>query len=351
MQQSVDGNSPVPPSTRYQGSKQKLAGWIGDCVADLEFETVLDAFGGTGSVSYRFKAQGKAVTYNDHLQFNHQIGTALIENSTVRLPSETVDDLLQRHTSIAYDDFIARTFHDIYFTDAENTWLDTVVQNIRTLEDRYERALAYYALFQSCIAKRPYNLFHRKNLYMRTSDVRRSFGNKATWDKPFDEHFRSFVAEANEAVFDSGAACRAICEDALQVSGTYDLVYIDTPYLNSRGVGVDYLDFYHFLEGIVDYPNWGARIDYGRKHRPLLRTPSPWTKPGQCVDAFEKLFNRFRDSILVVSYRSDGIPSQAELLKLLKAIKPTVKQFHFGQYQYALSTNGNSQELLFVAGN
>lgn len=351
MQKCLLGDSSVPPSTRYQGSKQKLAGWIWDCLADLEFDTVLDAFGGTGSVSYCFKTQGKVVTYNDYLRFNHQVGTALIENSTVRLSRETVDGLLQRQSVIAYDDFISRTFHDIYFTDAENIWLDTVVQNIRTLADRYERALAFYALFQSCIAKRPYNLFHRKNLYMRTSDVRRSFGNKATWDKPFDEHFRFFVAEANKAVFDSGAGCRAICHDALELPGKYDLVYIDTPYLNGRGVGVDYFDFYHFLEGIVDYPNWEARIDYQRKHRPLQRKPCPWTKPGQARDAFEKLFDRFRDSILAVSYRSDGIPSETELQELLAAIKPNVKRFDFGQYQYVLSTNSNSQEILLVASD
>ena len=87
---------------------------------------------------------------------------------------------------------------------------------------------------------------------MRTADVNRSFGNKATWDTPFEAHFRKFAAEANHAVFDSGLPCRALCLDALEVPGRYDLVYIDTPYVNRAGTGVDYLDFYHFLEGIVD---------------------------------------------------------------------------------------------------
>lgn len=59
----------------------------------------------------------------------------------------------------------------------------------------YKKAIAYNALFQSCLAKRPYNLFHRKNLEMRTRDVVRGFGNKATWDRPFSEHFRTFVNE------------------------------------------------------------------------------------------------------------------------------------------------------------
>ena len=54
----------TPPSTRYQGSKLKLLPFIGSHLSDLEFESALDAFGGTGSVSYMLKARGKAVTYN-----------------------------------------------------------------------------------------------------------------------------------------------------------------------------------------------------------------------------------------------------------------------------------------------
>ena len=57
----------VFPSTRYQGSKNKILDWISYSTKDLSFETVLDAFGGTGSVGYMFKKQGKQVFYNDYL--------------------------------------------------------------------------------------------------------------------------------------------------------------------------------------------------------------------------------------------------------------------------------------------
>jgi len=103
-------------------------------------------------------------------------------------------------------------------------------------------------LCQACIIKRPYNLFHRKNLYIRFAEVERSFGNKTTWDKPFGNWFRAFVAEANSAVFDNGLQNRALNLDAIQVPGEFDLVYVDTPYISSRGVALDYLSFYHFLE-------------------------------------------------------------------------------------------------------
>ena len=67
------------PSTRYQGSKAKLAEWIWEKISDLDFTTCLDAFGGTGAVSYRLKQAGKKVTYNDLLHFNYYFGLSLIE--------------------------------------------------------------------------------------------------------------------------------------------------------------------------------------------------------------------------------------------------------------------------------
>jgi adenine-specific DNA methylase len=314
----------------------------------LSFATVLDAFGGTGCVSYLLKSRGKAVTYNDYLRFNHQIATALIENDRVRLAEEEIDWLMRTHDAIVYDDFIARTFHDVYFTDAENRWLDIVCQNIPRVPGRYQRALAYYALFQSCIRKRPYNLFHRKNLYMRTAHVERGFGNKATWDTPFEKHFRRFVAEGNQAVFPAEAHCRAVCHDALEVPGEYDLVYIDPPYVNRAGVGVDYRAFYHFLEGLIDYPQWPQRIDYHQKHRPLRGTRSPWSDPRQVHEQFAELFRRYATSILVVSYRSDGIPSEKDLANLLSDFKREVRCLHFGEYKYVLSTNDRSKEILLI---
>lgn len=337
-----------PPSTRYQGSKYKLTTWIDHCLNDLGFQTALDAFGGTGCVAYMLKEMGKNVTYNDFLRFNYICGKALIENNHVRLSDADVDDLLVKYAGRDYDNFIARTFYDIFFTEQENAWLDVVCQNIAVMDNEYKQALAYYALFQSCIVKRPYNLFHRKNLYMRTADVERSFGNKATWDKPFDEHFRSFVREANLAVFDSGVPCEAKCQDALHLSGHYDLVYIDTPYVNAKGVAVDYLDFYHFLEGMLDYHNWNTRIDYEKKHRPLRGAKSLFSHSRTVTSAFRELFQRYADSILVVSYRSDGIPSEEELVRLLREVKSNVSVKHFGGYKYVLSTNSSSKEILLI---
>jgi adenine-specific DNA-methyltransferase len=336
------------PSTRYQGSKRTLMHWIWEHVALLSFDSVLDVFGGTGVVSHWFKNAGKQVTYNDSLAFNQTIGLALIENDRHILSTEAIDQLLTPQPGITYPDFIQRTFEGIYFTPAENIWLDQVVTHIdQMLPNPYQQALARFALFQACIIKRPYNLFHRANLYMRTAEVERSFGNKATWDTPFEQHFRAFIGEANQAVFDNQRQNRAIQMDALDTPVGADLVYIDSPYLNAKGTGVDYRDFYHFLEGMVDYAAWPERVDYRSKHRRLQPEKSIWNHATTITDAFAALLERHRHSILVISYRDDGIPSKATLMDLLRMHKRQVIEAAQPK-QYVLS-NKQSHELLLIA--
>lgn len=337
------------PPTRYQGSKRKLCAWIVSHLAAYDFSSALDAFGGTGCVAYVLKRLDKRVTYNDVLAANAEMAIALIENDGVTLPDATIDRLISPRQGACYPDFIQQTFADVYFTDEENAWLDRVCTNIRRMRNRHRRALAWYALFQSAIVKRPYNLFHRRNLYMRFADVERGFGNKRTWDKPFEEHFRAFAARANKAVVASATPCHVRCGCVLDVPGKFDMVYIDPPYVSGRGVGVDYAHFYHFLEGMLDYDGWPERIDWSSRHRRMKASPSPWVDRRMVGEAFARVFDRYRDSILAVSYRSDGVPTIGELADLLRAHKRRVEVHEYARYQYALSTNRRSREVLLIA--
>ncbi len=348
------------PTTRYQGSKRKLTGAILAQLENLEFTTALDAFAGTGAVAHSLKNIRKHVTYNDALAFNHQIGLALIENDTVTISDADIMSATSRHPGIDYDNFIEQTFDDIYFTSEENTWLDVTTQNIRRVECKYKRAMLFYALFQSTMIKRPYNLFHRKNLYMRTANVERSFGNKATWDRPFPDHFTKFALEANAAIINTNGTCNATCRDALAIEETFDLVYIDPPYVSGStsgrkvgakvgvSVGVDYHHFYHFLEGMTRYADWPTLVDQTSKHRRLKSQSNPWCNGSKNTEMFSHLFERFEKSILVISYRSDGTPSIDELRARLARVKQNVTVIEGKRYQYALSTNRKSHEVLLI---
>src|SRR5262245_18827004 len=102
MQTTLWSEMSSPPSTRYQGSKLKLLPWIWNNIGSLEFHSALDAFGGTGSVSYLLKQKGKSVTYNDCLKFNHIIGNAIIENQNTILSDEDIDSLVRKEYGIYY---------------------------------------------------------------------------------------------------------------------------------------------------------------------------------------------------------------------------------------------------------
>jgi len=149
-------------------------------------------------------------------------------------------------------------------------------------------------------------------------------------------------------VFDNGRENVSLNLDTELAPGGYDLVYIDPPYISKRGVAVDYRDFYHFLEGLTIYDEWDKQIDRKSKHHRLRPLPNEWTDKKRIHSAFDRLFKRFQDGIIVVSYRSDGIPSESELASLLKRYKSKVRIEHFGQYKYVLSTNTDSKELLMI---
>lgn len=349
----LEKNTTTPfPSTRFLGSKAKLIPWIYENLKDLEYRSVLDAFGGTASVSYLMKRLGKQVYYNDYLRFNQTIGTALIENQTTRISnSELLNVLTKKNRN--YRDIISKNFKGIYFKNHENQWLDYIIQNIYLIKNKYKRSILLSALFQACLIKRPFNLFHRNNLNLRTNDVVRTFGNKTSWDRPFKEHFIKFVREYNNYVFDNFEKNVVIGGfDVLAIpKKNYDLVYLDPPY-NSLNSKLNYLDYYHFLEGISDYYSWEKKINYSSKLRKLkqIKDLEKWTRHNEIKILFRKMISKYKKSIIVLSYRNDGVPTVVEIIDMFQDIigkKPIVKMTN---HKYALS-NGSTKEVLFISEN
>jgi len=337
------------PATRYLGSKRKLLPALEAVFGAIDFRTALDPFTGTAAVAYLLKTLKKRVVAADLLEANAVAARALVVNSSERLGA-VVDDIVRGLPDPgAAPGFVETTFDGVFFEREENRFIDQVLPRIEALGGR-RRDLALWALNQACLAKRPYNLFHRANLAMRRRDVARSFGNKATWDKPFADLVRRFVAAADAAVFDSGQEHRALVADVAEIDPSgFDLVYLDPPYVSARGQGVDYLDYYHFLEGLCRPSGWGARILRRYRHLPLAgRGASPWSDPARVAGAFEAAIARFAASTIVVSYRSDGVPSVEEIARWLANAGKRVETVDLGSYTYALSRNRTSKEMILV---
>ncbi len=298
-----------------------------------------------------FKKHGKRVSYNDLLKFNQIIATALIENDSVTVTEEDIDKILE-FPNKRYQDLIQREFRGVFFLDEENAWLDKAVVNLSKVQDIYKRSILMASLFQACLAKRPFNLFHRANLYMRTASVERTFGNKTTWERPFPELLKRYALEYNKAVFSNGKKNKVIGGfDALSAPNGVDLVYLDPPYFSSKAsIGTNYLTLYHFLEGLADYKNWPLVIENssGRIKKPKdVEALLYFNKASEVSRSFSTLADRFQNNIIVLSYYSEGIPSRQEIVSLLKGVGKKVKVFE-KDHRYVLSPQ-KKKELLFVA--
>ena len=364
-----DNYARLGPSTRYRGSKRKLAGWLAETLEPIHFHSAMDLMAGTGSVSYLLKSMGKQVVANDILHSNYMSLLAVIQNSKTILTDQEVDWLLERHHGVSYSEFIQETFANFYYKKSENAWLDMIAANIEQLpggpsiERNYKQAISRHALVQACLMKRPFNLFHRKNLYIRTANVHRSFGNKTTWETPFVVLFRRMVQEANSHVFCNGQENHAMQADALCLrGGKVDLLYIDPPYFRSEQdrAASNYRRLYHFVEGLVRYSEWPSKIDVKDRLKALKEDDHSSGKLFSCkrenfkeefLDWFQQLLDAWPDSKVLVSYKRPGIPSQAAIKKLIERTGRLVS-IRTKPYKYALNhMNGapnQNIELLFL---
>src|SRR5205807_9868107 len=96
------------PETKYMGSKRSLLPFILGEVRKLRPRRVLDAFSGSGCVSYGLKTLGIQVHANDFMKFAATIAHATVKNNSTVLTKDDVRNLMHRNPDA--DDFIECTF-------------------------------------------------------------------------------------------------------------------------------------------------------------------------------------------------------------------------------------------------
>lgn len=346
----------VLPQTRYYGSKRKIVDKIWNLIvneAGLEFDSVLDVFGGSASFAYYAKLHQKLVFYNDIFQFNFLIGKKLIEQNSNELTYENAIRLFEKIPGINYLNHISEYYNDIYFTEEENKQIDIYIQNVLSLANENLKCSALYILFQSCLMKRPYNLFHRKNLNMRLNYTSGNFGNKQTWERSFEELFLRFINELDQVCFDNGRLNSSHNFNALSCHLYSDLVYIDPPYFKKEST-TSYHSKYHFLEGLVNYYEIPNYIDFEKNNREIsINFSKEFEDKKEFLNDLRSLISNHLQSHIVISYRNNGIPSIEAIGDLLSTFDIfEVYGYNLGKYNYALNKNNNlNEEVLFVCKN
>lgn len=331
------------PPTRFMGSKSKLLSEIWSVASQFNVDTVVDLFSGSGIVGYMFKSQEKSVISNDYMAMSATFTKAMVENNTVTLPLEGAKQLLVAHKES--DHFVSTKFQGLYYTDEENDLIDTLRTNIAAIRDPYKHAIAMTALIRACIKKRPRGIF--------TYTGHRYDDGRKDLQKSFAEQFLDAVEVVNNAVFDNGKVNRSKHGDAmdLQVEQA-DLVYIDPPYYSPLSDN-EYVRRYHFVEGLAR--DWkGIEIQEHTQTKKFKSYPTPFSTRKGAKDAFDKLFKKFANSILIVSYSSNSLPTQDEMVAIMAKYKQHVEvipidyKYSFGNQNEAKTHRNSVQEYLFV---
>ncbi len=336
---------PTFPETKYMGSKRRLLPFILKHFAGLKFNSVLDAFSGSGCVGYALKQTGAQVFANDFLHFCFHIARATIENNSTLLEEQDIQNLLKPARSAGT--FVRDTYKDLFFDESDCEFLDHLWSNIERLDSPLKKSLALAAACRACMKKRPRGLF--------------TFTGRKGWDSRLDlklsmrDQFVAAVTAFNKAVFSNGQENRAFNEDVFEIpQGIADVVYIDTPYISPYS-DCDYTRRYHFVEGFCRY--WkGVEIIPDTTTKKFRSYETAFATHAGARAAFQRLFYHFRRSILVVSYSSHCLPTKSEIIDLLKQEKKSVvvheasHRYHSGNHAHRVGkNNSHATEYLFVA--
>jgi DNA adenine methylase/adenine-specific DNA-methyltransferase len=329
------------PRLRYMGSKHRLIPHLATAFTELGGGTALDAFSGSGVVSYLLKTMGYQVTANDFLTFPSVIARATVANQRVTL---TAADIEQICGPAADDrDFIQRTFRGLYFTETDLRFLDSAWSHIDRLGG-HRQALAISALVLAAARRQPRGVFTFTG--PRYDDGRRDLRLSLR------EHFRERAADYNRVVFDSGRPCTALSSDVFDLPWQpYDMVYLDPPYAPPRDDNC-YIKRYHFLEGLAVY--WrGQEILEHTRTKKLPKRYTPFSSKQTVTGALRRTFGQFRDTTIVLSYSSNAVPGAGAIEALLREVKDQVEvrpiehRYSFGTHLSA--RRRTASEYLFIA--
>ena len=325
---SIEQRLSVYPRLRFMGSKHRLGARLGEVFAALPPGPALDAFSGSGVVSYVLKASGRPVVANDHLAFAAAITEALVANDATQLTAHDLETICSGNRDGR--DFIARTFEGLYFPERDHAFLDAAWSHVDALAPT-KRALAIGALCLAAAWKQPRGVFTVTT--PRYDDGRRQLR------MPLEALFREAAQAFNDAVFEGAAPCESRCGEALEVDGGFAVAYLDPPYAPPRD-DTCYIKRYHFLEGLATY--WrGQEIMWETRTRKLRKRHTPFASKRTVRPALDGLFEHFRDAAIVVSYGSNAALDVVELEALLRRHKPRVHRIEI-PHRYAFGTHASA---------
>lgn len=334
------------PSPQYLGAKHTHLAWINKFIPS-RITTALDAFAGSQSIAFLFKQLGFKTITNDFLNFNHQIGLALIENNNAILTNSDVNFLFSPAENKNNFQLIENLFTNVFFQKDEAEFLDNLRANITLLENSYKQALAYTVINRSITRKITMGHFAHTQALQYASDPERIKRNRSLI-RPLQAIFEDLLPEYNQAIFDNKKDNRSYHQNILELLPTLeniDLAYFDPPYCDSHA---DYQSFYHLLETFTEYWQDKQFINGIKRYEP--QRFSGFDKKRDVITSFEKLFER-ADNIphWLISYNNRSYPCIEEFEKILsKHRNVKIEAKTYTNSRGGKGSVAGSKEILFI---
>jgi adenine-specific DNA methylase len=334
------------PEPQYLGAKATLLPWIAKFLPD-NVNTALDAFSGSQSVSYYFKQCGFQTITNDFLNFNNQIGKALIENKKEQLSKQDIEVLFSDSPDKSNFTLMDDIFTGIFFQKEDSIFIDNFRANISRLKNTYKQSLALAVMNRSLTRKITMGHFAHTQALVYASNPERIKRNRSLI-RPIKDIFMELVSKYNDAVFDNGKNNESFNDnilDLLPKLNNIDLVYFDPPYCDSHA---DYQGFYHLLETYTEYWKDKQFVNGTKRYEP--QRYSGFDKKSEIQNSLRKLFE-LSDFIpnWIISYNNRSFPDIETMADLIKPFRKVRKEYKtYSNSRGGKGSVAGSSEILLI---
>ncbi len=207
--------------SNYVGSKRRMLVHIWDVLKDneVEFDSVLDAFSGSGLVSLLFKIMGKEVYSNDLLTSSAITAICLLENDNIPLTKDDIKFLCNNEPNDART-FVSDNYKNKFFTEKECRFLDKYRRNVELLcGDKFYCGLEI--LNKATLASIPNSNFSIYGKDLKQLRSAHTVGENF-WNEKWRDTTRKRRDENNEIMFN-----KSINEMCHKYKGAFSLLAIE----------------------------------------------------------------------------------------------------------------------------
>lgn len=334
------------PEPQYLGAKYIHRAWIAQFIPN-HTRVALDAFGGSQSIAYLLKQLGKTTYTNDFLNFNYQIGKALIENPGELLTKEDLDILFSQNQNPSEYNLMETLYANLFFYPEEAAFLDSFRSNIPLLQNKYKQSLALSVMCRSMTRKVTMGHFAHTQALVYAADPARIKRNRSLI-RPLRDIFLDILPNYNAAIFNNHKDNKSFQNNILELLPTLsdvDLVYFDPPYCNSHA---DYQSFYHLLETFVEYWKDKQFVNGIKRYEP--KRYSGFDKNSEAIYSLGLMFEKAQHiPTWLVSYNNRSYPDIKTMVEMIEPYKNVrVEQKKYTNGRGGKGSVAGSSEILLI---